>query len=252
MTTKNQYFRGRGDAKLARLDADGKPLGFRIVGDCSELKLEATVETAEHVESQSGYDMTDLKFITSKKLKVTLTLDSFDDENLALAMYGNITEDTGTGTFTQVLNGPFEKGLSYKFGNTGYTITSVTDADDEVIPASGYKVYADGTVSFLDAAAITGPVTIAGNKAASTSVSLMGAGMQNLALLVNGLNTVNGNSPVIVMINRLSFDPASGGIDVFGKDLGKLTITGEALYDPNDAAGSAIMAGFGSITRPKA
>lgn len=249
---KNQYFRGRGDAKLGPIGDDGQPLGLRVVGNCSEMKLEATVETAEHQESQSGYDLTDLKFPTSKKLKVTMTLDSFDDENIALAMHGNITEDEGTGTFTKELVGPFAKNLSYIFGNVGYAITSITDAEDTVVPASDYTVDKDGTVAFKDPSSYVAPLTVVGNKAASTSVSLMGAGPQTLALVVNGMNTVKDNSPVVIKISRLSFDPANGGIDIFGKDLGKMTITGEALYDPNDAAGSAIMKGFGSITRPKA
>lgn len=249
MTTKNQYFRGRGTAKIAMLDADGVPLGFRRVGNCPEMKLEATVETMEHEESETGQDLTDVKFTTKKKLKVSFTLEDFSEENLALAMHGAITHEEGTGTFTQTLAGPFAAGLSYKFGNVGFKITSITDGLAEVIPAASYTVDADGTVAFKTA--ITGPLTVVGTKAASTSVSLLGATAPIVALLVNGMNTLDNDSAVVVSLSRLYIDPANGGIDVFGKEISKLQITGECLYDANDATGSGIMKGFGSITRAK-
>lgn len=250
-TKKNQYFKGRGTAKLAMLDADGVPLGYRRVGNCPEMKLEATVETSEHEESESGYDLTDLKFTTKKKLKVTFTLEDLSEENLALAMHGAITKDEGTGAFTKTLTGPFIAGLGYKFGNVGYKITTITDSDSvpTVIPASDYTVDADGTVAFNDPSAYTAPFLVEGTKAASTSISLLGASAPIVALLINGMNTLDNNAPLVVSLSRLYIDPASGGIDLFGKEIGKLQITGECLYDPNDVTGTGIMQGFGSITR---
>lgn len=253
MTTKNQYFRGRGTAKIAMLDADGVPLGYRRVGNCPEMKLEATVETMEHEESETGQDMTDVKFTTKKKLKVSMTLEDYSDENLAMAMHGQITEDLGTGTFTKTLAGPFVAGLSYRFGNVGYKITTITDSSvvPVVIAATEYTVDADGTVAFKDPTALVAPLTVVGPKAASTSISLLGASAPTVALLVNGMNTLDDNSPLVVSLSRLYIDPANGGIDLFGKEIGKLQITGECLYDPNDATGTGIMKGFGSITRAK-
>lgn len=251
MTTKNQYFRGRGTAKIAMLDADGVPLGYRRVGNCPEMKFEATIETQEHEEAETGQDLTDVKFTTKKKLKVSMTLEDYSDENLALAFHGQITEDAGTGTFTKELTGPFVAGLSYKFGNVGYKITTITDAAAAVIPATDYTVDADGTVSFKDPSAYAAPLTVVGPKAASTSVSLLGANAPTVALLVNGMNTLDNNAPLVVSVSRLYIDPANGGIDVFGKEIGKLQITGECLYDPNDVSGTGIMKGFGSITRAK-
>lgn len=244
MSNKQILLRGAGRLKVAQYDAAGVLGGYRFVGNVPMLKLEPKVALVEHREDQTGYRFKDLRITDTSDLAVSFSLEDASIDNFSLGFFGDISSETGTGTFTSTIAGPIEAGLDYKFGKPGFTVTTATAGAGAAIEAADYVVNKDGTITFKTA--IVGEVTIAGNKAKSTSTTILTRQTPVIALLFEGLNTANSRSPVIVDLPRVGLNPAKG-YDLIGNTIAKMDLDGDALYDPNSVA-QGVLSGYGLIT----
>jgi hypothetical protein len=67
---------------------------FRDLGNVSSLETTPEVTTLEHFSSRSGVRLKDKEVITEKKLSVTMVMDEWTADNLAMALMGEIDTDT--------------------------------------------------------------------------------------------------------------------------------------------------------------
>ncbi|MDQ2823573.1 MAG: hypothetical protein M3Y65_24875 [Pseudomonadota bacterium] len=242
MSNKQILLRGAGRLKVAQYDPAGFLGGYRFVGNVPMLKLEPKVTLVEHREDQTGYRFKDLRITDTSDLSVSFTLENASIDNFSMGFFGDISSESGTGTFTSTISGPIVAGLDYKFGKPGSTITTATGPS--LIAASDYIVNKDGTATFK--ADIAGDVAVAGNKAKSTSTTILTRQTPQIALLFEGLNTANNRSSVIVDLPRIGLNPAKG-YDLVGNTIAKMDMDGDAIYDPNSVA-EGVLAGYGTIT----
>ncbi len=84
----SQYFSGQGAFLLAERDGSGNPLGFRPVGNVSALTLAVETTEFEHKESCTGARAIDLVIVQEIDATLTVTMESLDRENLAIALFG--------------------------------------------------------------------------------------------------------------------------------------------------------------------
>lgn len=95
----SHYYKGAGVVSVAERDASGNPKGFVPLGNVSALNLSTETSVLEHKESQSGQNAIDLRIETEKKVKLSATLENFDNDVLMMAVRGaSTTKKAGTVT----------------------------------------------------------------------------------------------------------------------------------------------------------
>src|SRR5688572_17811530 len=62
----------------------------RHLGNCPAFNVEPELEELEHFSSMEGVRTKDLTVVLSKSATITLTLEEFSQENVALALMGEI------------------------------------------------------------------------------------------------------------------------------------------------------------------
>ncbi len=82
------YNLGRGKLYFAPLDVNGRPQGYRELGNCPEFNLNIESEKLEHQSSQGGLKVIDKEVIIATKLNVNFSLDEISFENQALFFSG--------------------------------------------------------------------------------------------------------------------------------------------------------------------
>ena len=97
------YYSGQGVLMMGARDATGKPKGLTPVGNCSASALSIETSVLEHKESQSGQRATDLRVTTETKANITMTLENFSAEILALALRGDYTKVAGSSVVGEAL-----------------------------------------------------------------------------------------------------------------------------------------------------
>lgn len=86
-----KYYSGQGVVLLSERKADGKPKGFFPVGNCPALAIKLSTSVKDHHESMTGTRGIDARLTTETKCNLSLTLEQFDAQNLALASRGSYT-----------------------------------------------------------------------------------------------------------------------------------------------------------------
>jgi hypothetical protein len=79
---------GRGIIEYAPINDDGLPGGFLDLGNCTDLTFNVEAETLEHYSFREAIKELDREDILSKKIGYTFSLDSINQETLALFFSG--------------------------------------------------------------------------------------------------------------------------------------------------------------------
>jgi hypothetical protein len=87
----NLYYLGKGVVSFDRLDAAGLPTGMRDLGNVPNFSIGPAVEKLDHFSSREGVKKKDKTVILSAGLNVKFTLEEYDLENLALALFGEVS-----------------------------------------------------------------------------------------------------------------------------------------------------------------
>jgi hypothetical protein len=242
------FFNGQGPLLLAKLNAAGLPMGFREVGDASELMLSPKTTSDDRNDHRTGARALLKRMTNTVGMDISFKLDSaMNPENLAMAMRASYTvKAAGTVTAeahtlyagcvcpTNYINITDDVTLVVK-GVGGTPPTYVKDTD--------YTVYDHGIVPIAgsDLADLdTGdgvPITIDYAYAKQTVFECLTEAAQDYALRFEGLNTADDNKAVIVEIYRVGVDL----VKQFGMITDKaipLDISGSALLDPTKTTGS--------------
>lgn len=100
---ESYYYSGQGVLLVAERTPAGLPMGFMPVGNCpaATINIETTVE--EHKESQSGQRAVDKRLTTETNARISITLENFEADVLALALRGARTIVRGASVTAEAL-----------------------------------------------------------------------------------------------------------------------------------------------------
>lgn len=243
------YFSGQGKVFVATRNASGNPGPFRDLGNVPALRLSLETDVLEHKESRSGSRLTDLRLVRERTATVTLTLESFNVENLKMLLYGtSVPAIAGT-----VTNEASPTGLVV--GDTvALAKPLITPASVSVTNVGAGAAWTEGTHYSVDynAGMITVLSTAIGTAfevdygyRATNNVPMFKDTQVERYIRFAGMNTANANKPVTVELFRVVFDPASD-FDLINDELATFELTGSVLYDSTRDA-QAALGGFGRI-----
>lgn len=256
----DQYLLGRGIIYAASLHpTTGRPLAWRDLGNGPLFNWSMTRETLDHVSSRSDISTVDKQVTTSRTGNISIQLEEFNAENLALTFMGEKTSPTNpavAGFSQHIAYEDVELGRYYDIvdanGNKVYGIdpddltveSGASTLDDELVLGTDYEVDAEfGRVFLL-----------------STSEDITAGGVLGFTLAPNAYATATVNQvsiftkpEVVVALAFISDNPAAssgnkkghwffpkvnlaadGDVALIGTDWANMPLTGVA--QPNEIA----------------
>lgn len=238
------YFSGQGRVYLAARDNNGNPLALRWVGNVPDLKISLSVETIEHKESYSGQRLTDLQLIKSKDGEFSCTLEDLSAENLELSLFG-VTSSVIAGTVTaEALPSGIAVGETRLLARQFVSSVVVTDSSGtpKTLPSAQYTVHAaQGAITFNDIT--TGgpyvqPFKVDYSYGAAKTTAMFRSAQPEVWLRFDGINTADGNKPVIVDLYRVAINPTKD-LSLISDELQRFELSGRVLADvtkPSDGS----------------
>jgi hypothetical protein len=231
----NDYFKGQGRLYLAGLDSsDLVDSGFRWIGNVPDLRFQTTTNRTEHRESFTGKQGKDLVIDQATDGKVMFTLEDFSKENLALAFFGTSSSISGATVTDESI--VVRLGSSVPLANVNLSAFTGLEVGGQTISATGnYTVDLKAGMLTFPASPTDNTVTeaVAGladyTFAAHTKTTGFSASRKHYQLRFAGVNTVKNNSPVIVDIFKVTFDPQKELALINNTDLSKLEMEGDLL-----------------------
>lgn len=212
-----RYYIGRGSVLVAERNTDGSPKALRDVGETPEFEISVQVDFAENFNTKKAISVQDLHVAIKQTGTLRLVLKEASVENLALATFGEVVDETN-GAFTAVA---FPTGIvageTYQIPGGRAKVSGCSIVDSAGIPvtvtSSKYEVDEDfGTVKFLNVTGYTQPFKIAGTEAAGKkSIALLTKRSQELFIMFKGVNigTSDGDTNELWELYRVALGPAS-------------------------------------------
>lgn len=237
----DRYYRGQGSVYLSERDqVTGQPTGgFRFLGNVPTLRISTTTQQIKHQESYTGQQLTDLVIETTKEAQLTMTLEYFDAQNLAFALYGTPTVIAGaTVTNEAVIAQP---GRHVPLANINLSaFTSLVAGATTYVQGTDYVVnLKSGMISFPTDSTIAAGATVRANYVSGNTekVSAFTRTNKEFWLRFDGLNTAENDNPVVIDCYRVRFMPQKQW-DLIGNELSSMELDGDILFDskqPNTA-----------------
>jgi hypothetical protein len=211
-----RYYRGQGRLSLYKRTAAGKLYEGVFVGNCPELSTRVETEQTTHTESYTGQRYTDLRFTSKRMAVMSAVFESFLSENLARSFYGinqNIASSTASAESKSA-----SKGFQVKLDRINITaITSVTGIGGTPVYQAGTDYTVDlksgtltipATSTIPDAVAAADNILINYSFGSSERIKMLATNTIERALVFEGLNTAEGDKPVVLTAWRVSIDHA--------------------------------------------
>lgn len=252
----SNYFSGQGRVFLAQRNAQGQPLNLRWVGNVPSLSVSLNTETVEHKESHSGSRLTDLRLITQTTGEFSCTLEELNAENLELALYGQ-TESVTAGSVTNEnlplgINAGDMRLLAHQFVSA-VTVTDSTGTP-RTLPPAQYTVHANqGAITFNDITAggpYVQPFRVSYTRTAARRVGMFRSSMPEVWLRFDGINTAQGNAPVVLDLYRVAINPMQN-LSLISNELFQMELSGAVLADVLQPVGGPL-GRFGRFILPGA
>lgn len=248
-TTKSKYFSGQGVVLMGDTDDNGDPTGLLPVGNIESLKLKISTSTVEHKESQSGQRGIDLRMTTEIKVAVSMVMESYIAENIALGLRALVTTKATGSVTAELSKAYFGKMMPLKHAkvsavvikdleSTPNTLTAYTAGDEA--GDWDYMVNTEaGSIQWATTPKQAGfsdgdGVTIAYTYAAQDHIEPLTVPNPEKFLRFEGLNTADSLKPTIVEIFRFAPDPFQD-LDLISDQTGKFPIESSALQDTRRA-----------------
>lgn len=228
------FFSGQGILYTAIRLSTGKPGVIKDAGNASLFKLGLKTDTSIKKESRSGFRLPVARLGKGNEAEISLTLDEYTLDNLALALYGQVvTKAAGTVTAeplpTGLLAGNRVQLANPKVSDVVLTDSATTPAT--VTPTTNYTVDADpGHILIVDPGAFVQPFKAAYGYAASKKMGAFVIAPPERMIILEGVNTADSNRRVRITVFRVLLDPASD-IDFLNDDFASLPMKGSALVD---------------------
>lgn len=222
---QSNYYSGQGVVLVGDRDAQGNAKGLRPVGNVSDLKIQIATTILEHKDSQNGQRAIDLRLTTEIKGTLSMTMESFNGANLALALRADSTSyaaTTSNAENVKLYNGAVVAAQRIKMSNlvakigtqvlTPFTAVG-TPWDYNANTDAGSIEFNDGSVTPFDQLAVGGAVptaitvgattsiTVANTASAGDFVALKGFAGADAALLNGKVFQIVTASPTAITVN---------------------------------------------------
>lgn len=239
----NQYFSGQGSVLIATKDAvTGEPEGFRPVGNVSALTIGVETTVFQHKESCTGTRGIDKEIVQEVIVTIAMTMESIDDDNLALALYGTTAPVVGASPTDELLTARFDlwvpldniKVSAVVVGDDAVpTITYVLGTDYELNEETGsIKVLSTGAIADLQVVFVD--YTHAGYDQIEAIIS---SSAPERWIRFEGLNTADGDNPVVIDVYKGSIQPLAE-LALINEELAEMVVEASALTDSTRVTGS--------------
>lgn len=247
----SQYASFQGRVYLGTRSATGTPENVRTPGNVANLSIALKTDVIEHYESTTGQRGLDARMVKQKNATVSLAIEEFTKENLALALYGTYQAVTSGTVATEVISTAAPTvGDRYFLAHQKVSTVVVTDSAGTpatLVAGTNYTVDEGfGAITFLDVTGFTAPIKAAYAFGAVTDVSMFTAPLPERYLRLEGMNTADSNKRVMVELYRVAFDPLKD-LSLITDDLNKFELEGSLLADTTKPY-DAVMGQFGRLT----
>ncbi|MDE1714938.1 hypothetical protein PWG14_20835 (plasmid) [Chromobacterium amazonense] len=230
-----EYFSGQGDVLIAAIDPKtGLPGPYRHLSNVSNLELSLKVEKVEKTESMTGSRTKALSLTKSKEASFKATLDSLNLANLKLALYGSAST-LAAGDFKDIaLPAGLAAGDIAALPLTNISSLTLSDSAPDkaktLVKGVDFDFDLYGSIKLLKVDGYVQPFKASGSSKGAAGVAILTQTDQTYALRLQGLNTANGNQPVLVELYRISPDPLKK-LDLINDSPASLELEGELLSD---------------------
>ncbi|MDF7667930.1 hypothetical protein PT273_08930 [Orbaceae bacterium ESL0727] len=226
-----------------------RPGAFRHVGVADSCEMELSVDTVQQNESYTGQRLQVGELTLGKNGTLNMTLKDWSIENLALALYGEvITVASGIITDEALPSGlvigdriklthSFVADVELKNASSA-TLVEGTDYIVESAPA--------GLIKLLTTVALT--ATVDYSYAKTESLGIFTRQPPERWFMLDGINTDQEDSHVIVELFRVKFNPVSNFTLLHNEGYGELPLTATVLADMTQTKDSTL-GYFGSYTQ---
>lgn len=228
------YFSGQGIVYAAIRDANGKPGKLYDMGNCPEMKVSLKTDVSVKKEARTGFRLPVKRLNKGNEAEISLTLEEFTLDNLALALYGQvITKAAGTVT-GEVLPTGLAAGDRVQLANP--KVSTVVVKDSAGTPATlalgtNYTVDPDpGHLLIVSPGALIQPFKADYSFASSKKMGAFTQAAPERMIILEGMNTLDNNRRVRVTIFKSLMDPASD-LGFIQDDYAKLDLKGSVLAD---------------------
>jgi hypothetical protein len=252
--TATYAYSGQGVVLIGLRDlVTGRPTGMVPLGNCSDLKLSIAASVAEHKDSQDGNRAVDKRINTEVKGGLSMTLQSWNSANLALALRGDtVTHPSGTVTGEAIIaydNMVSPLAFAMVSGVVVHAGSVTATAWNSTMASSAkwdYKLNADhGSILFAPAASVDKLIYTLGADAVTVDyhyekqeeATALTLPMQQRFLRFEGLNTAETNDPVLVEVFKFAIDPLKE-LALISDTFGQFVIDGSILRDGLQLTGS--------------
>lgn len=233
------YFSGQGILYAAIRQVNGKPGKLYDMGNVPEMKVSLKTDVSVKKESRTGFRLPVSRLTKSNEAELSITLDEFTLDNLALALYGSvITKAAGTVTGEALPTG-LVAGDRVQLANP--KVSTVVVKDSAGTPATlalttNYTVDADpGHIVIVNPGAFTQPFKADYAFASSKKMGAFTQAAPERMIILEGMNTLDSNRRVRVTLFRALMDPASD-LGFIQDDYAKLDLKGSVLADGTRAS----------------
>ena len=227
------YFSGQGKLKIAPIVAGIIAGGYRWVGNVPDFKPAFANTKLDHKESYTGQRLTDKTITTELKSTFSATLEDWSPANMALATRGKVEKTTSGAVTGETSPAALAVGESWLLKNSNITSLVITDSAATPATVDPSKYTADlayGTVELNDVTGLTLPLKAAYTKGVVEVVPFFTQGVQEVALLFEGINTADSNKKVRAELYRVALDPTKE-LGLITENFGQFVIEGTTLID---------------------
>ena len=227
------YFSGQGKLKIAPIVAGVIAAGYRWVGNVPDFKPAFANTKLDHKESYTGQRLTDKTITTELKSTFSATLEDWSPENMALATRGKVEKTTSGAVTGEVSPATLAVGSTWLLKNSNISSLTITDSATTPATVGPSKYTADlayGTVEMLDVTGLTLPLKASYTKGVVEVVPFFTQGVQEVALLFEGINTADSNKKVRAELYRVALDPTKE-LGLITENFGQFVIEGTTLID---------------------
>ncbi|MDK4689698.1 hypothetical protein [Kingella negevensis] len=228
-----QYYSGQGMVYAAPfVGGTVQTHKARWIGNVPNLELAVEVEELSHKESHSGSRLKDFTLRKELAAKFKLTMEDFSTDNLAMAFAasvavvpkGKVTDETSP---TDLAVG--DNWLLSKQKIAKLVIKDSTSSPVTLQVGMHYSVDETfGRVEIFDVSGLKLPLLATFEHEAADVLDLLVAKTDNYYLRFEGLNTADGNRPVLVEIFKASVPPAKM-LSLINDELASFELEGDVL-----------------------
>ena len=226
-------FSGQGKLKIAPIIAGIVAGGYRWVGNVPDFKPAFAATKLEHKEAYTGQRLPDKTINTEMKSTFTATLEDWSPENMALATRGKAQKTTAGSVTNDTSPAVMEDGETWLLKNSNISSLVITDSTTSPVTVDPDDYIADlayGTVQLVNGASYVLPLRASYTKGVVDVVPFFTEGVQEVALLFEGINTADSNKKVRAELYRVALDPTKE-LGLITENFGQFVLEGTALID---------------------